>query len=96
MAKEDLIYDALKRSEVVAFLLWFFFGILGAHRFYLKRIGSGVLMLVLTCTVFGMVITGIWWIIDAFLIVGMTKEYNLNLIERTQNTSPDVKKEPTL
>ena len=34
-------YDANKKSAVVAYLLWFFLGMLGAHRFYLSQPGTG-------------------------------------------------------
>ena len=40
-------YDANKRSAVVAYLLWFFVGYFGAHRFYLNHTVSGVVMLLL-------------------------------------------------
>jgi TM2 domain-containing membrane protein YozV len=52
------------RNKIVAALLAFFLGIFGVHRFYLGRIGSGVVMLVLTCTFVGVAITGIWAFID--------------------------------
>lgn len=45
------------KSKVVAALLSFFFGMLGIHRFYLGRIGSGVVMLI--CTVLGWLTVGI-------------------------------------
>lgn len=96
MSRSDLMYDALKRSEGVAFALWFFFGIIGAHRFYLKRTMSAILMLVLTCTVFGIVITGIWWVVDAFLIIGMTKEYNLEVIDSIDGNKSGERIEPVL
>ena len=35
------IYEAGRRSMGLAYLLWFFLGTFGAHRFYLKRTGSG-------------------------------------------------------
>jgi TM2 domain-containing membrane protein YozV len=61
-------------SAAVSYVLWFLLGLLGVHRFYLGRVGSGVVMLVLSITVFGVFITGIWWIVDAFLIPGMMNE----------------------
>ncbi len=52
------------RNRIVAALLAFFLGIFGIHRFYLGRTGSGIVMLVLTITVIGMVVTGPWAFID--------------------------------
>ena len=52
------------RNKYVAAILAFFFGVLGIHRFYLGRNGSGVLMLVLSATIVGLLVTGIWAIVD--------------------------------
>ena len=52
------------RNKGVAALLAFFVGVFGVHRFYLGRIASGVVMLILTCTFFGVIITGPWAFID--------------------------------
>ncbi|MBN8806888.1 MAG: TM2 domain-containing protein [Sphingomonas sp.] len=52
------------RNKYVAALLAFFFGIFGVHRFYLGQIGSGIVMLLLTCTLVGAIATGIWAFID--------------------------------
>lgn len=43
-------YDAAKKSVGVTYLLWFFLGGFGGHRFYLKRTGSAVGLLILTIT----------------------------------------------
>ncbi|MBD3786792.1 MAG: TM2 domain-containing protein [Sphingomonadales bacterium] len=69
------------RSALVAYLLWFFLGYFGAHRFYLGRWISGVIMLALfgigSALAFILVgyiplaLVAIWWVIDAFLIPGM-------------------------
>jgi len=46
-----------------AFLLCFFFGVLGIHRFYAGKVGTGILQLV----TFGGL--GIWALIDIVLII---------------------------
>ena len=51
-----------------------FFGVLGVHRFYLGRIGTGIVMLIFTLTFFGLIISGIWAFIDLFLIPSMIRE----------------------
>ena len=53
------------KSFAATLLLAFFLGTLGIHRFYVGKIGTGILML---CTAGGF---GIWTIIDIiFVIVG--------------------------
>ena len=52
-----------EKSNTVALLLCFFLGFLGVHRFYVGKIGTGVLMLV---TLGGL---GIWNLIDFIIIV---------------------------
>lgn len=62
---------ATARNKIVAALLAFFLGIFGVHRFYLGRIGSGIVMLVLTCTVVGTLVTGPWALIDFIRYLAM-------------------------
>jgi TM2 domain-containing membrane protein YozV len=50
------------RSRLIALLLCFFLGYLGIHRFYVGKVGTGLLML---CTAGGL---GVWWIIDIIFI----------------------------
>jgi TM2 domain-containing membrane protein YozV len=89
-AQAMMRYDANKKSVGVAYALWLFFGSLGGHRFYLKRTGSAVAMLLLFIAsfvlsfvivgIFGFVILGVWALVDAFLIPGLTRNYNNHLI----------------
>ena len=69
------------KSPAAAYLLWFFLGWAGIHRFYLGRMGSGLAMLLLNVIggltvvfIVGFFLLGIWalwWIVDLFLISGM-------------------------
>lgn len=70
-----------KKSTGVAYLLWFLFGGLGVHRFYLGKTGSAVAMMLLTILgaltlviyvgAFLLLAMAIWLLVDAFLIPGM-------------------------
>lgn len=44
-------------------------GIFGVHRFMVGRVRTGALMLILSLSVAGLVITGIWAIVDFILIL---------------------------
>ena len=84
-------YDANKKSVIVAYLLWFFLGWFGIHRFYLGKWISGFILLALTLVAgatywifIGMVlmaVPGLWWLIDALLVPGMVRGYNNDLID---------------
>jgi len=58
-----------RRLILPAFLLAFFIGVFGVHRFYVGKTGSGIAMLLITLTMVGVVITGIWATIDWILLV---------------------------
>ncbi len=71
------------KSPLLTYLLWFFVGGLGIHRFYLGKTGSALAMLGLAI---GGAVTlpigiglallaglGIWMLVDLFLIPGMVK-----------------------
>jgi len=51
------------KSNTVALLLCLFIGILGVHRFYVGKVGTGILQLV---TLGGL---GIWALIDMIIII---------------------------
>lgn len=64
------------QSIGAAYFLWFFLGLIGVHRFYLRRVGTGIAML-LTLGGFG-----IWWLIDIFLIPGMVRHNRESMRQR--------------
>ena len=64
--KENLLDSSTKTSSIdwlALFLLTFFVGVLGVHRFYVGKIGTGVLMLI---TLGGL---GVWFLVDLLLVV---------------------------
>jgi TM2 domain-containing membrane protein YozV len=71
-----MLFEANKKTALVAYLLWFFVGIFGGHNFYLKRTGVAVAQLILTITVIGVLITMFWVLVDAFLIPGWVRNQN--------------------
>ncbi len=85
-AKAMMAFESGKKSSGISYLLWFFLGGFGAHRFYLGRTGSAIAMLVIYIVswiltfvaigAIGLIVIGIWWIVDAFLIPGMVRKNN--------------------
>ena len=67
------------KSWLVTLLLCLFLGIIGIHRFYVGKIGTGILMILLLMTG----ISAIWAIIDLILIIlGKFKDKQCLLITR--------------
>jgi len=71
-----MLFEANKKTALVAYILWFFLGFFGAHNFYLGRIGVAVAQLILSLILVGLVITFVWVIVDAFLIPGWVRRQN--------------------
>lgn len=70
------------RSVGLAYLLWFFGGPLGVHRFYCERIGTGILWFFTG----GLFLIG--WIVDFFLIPDMVHEANAKTAAEFQAVHP--------
>lgn len=62
------------KSKGIAYVLWLIsgFGWLGFHRFYIGKIGTGIIW-IFTCGVFG-----IGAMIDLFTLGGQVDQYNTN------------------
>jgi TM2 domain-containing membrane protein YozV len=87
-------YEASKKSETTAYLLMIFFGLLGAHRFYLGRyftavtiLVASIVSLIVTIFTFGFgifvfILPGLWLVADLFRIPSMVRRANSNLTAR--------------
>jgi len=86
-ARQQMMYDANRKSVGAAYLLWFFLGGFGAHRFYLTQTGTAVAQLLLLLLgwipfFIGWVVLGVWLFVDLFLIPGIAREENMRLADR--------------
>ena len=91
-AERMMQYDANKKSVLIAYLLWFFLGTFAVHRFYLGATTSALVMLAMwvifgalssvTFGIFGffLIIPAVWWFLDLFLIPGIARDKNQELI----------------
>ena len=62
-----------QKSLPVAYILWFFFGFLGVHKFYLDKIVIGVLYIFTGGLFF------IGWFVDLFTLPSQVELYNLKI-----------------
>ena len=86
-ARAHMMYDANRKSTGVAYLLWFFVGLFGAHRFYLGVTGTAVFQLILGLLGFvtffvAWIPLGIWLFVDLFLIPGIARDKNMALADK--------------
>jgi TM2 domain-containing membrane protein YozV len=69
-------FNAQRKDLGIAYLLWFFLGWLGVHKFYLNRIGEGIIYIILFVSIIGWLALPILWLIDAFLMPEQTRQEN--------------------
>lgn len=75
------------KNTTVAYVLLFFLGSIGAHRFYLGKTGSAIGLIVLSLLTFWMFMipTIIWLIVDACLIPGYIREDQARVRYQAEN-----------
>ena len=63
------------KQWIVAVLLAFFLGPFGVHNFYLGYTTKAIIQLVLTLTVIGIFVSGIWSFIDFIMLIMRSGDY---------------------
>lgn len=59
----------------IAYILLLMGGLFGLHRIYADpRAKSGFVMLILTVSLVGLVVTPFWWVVDLFLLPSFVRE----------------------
>ena len=86
-ARKQMIYDANRKSTGAAYLLWFFLGGFGGHRFYLGQTGTAVTQLLLLLLGWiplfaGWAVLCVWLFVDLFLIPGIARDENMRIADR--------------
>jgi len=92
-AAEGLAGDISPKSRLATTLLAFFLGIFGAHRFYVGKTGTAIVMLVLSIIGFAtlwllvgtvlLIAVGIWALVDfIFAVAGHMRDKGGKLIQR--------------
>jgi TM2 domain-containing membrane protein YozV len=69
------------KSKSTAYILWFFLGFLGVHKFYLDKVGIGILYF------FTFGLFGIGWLIDLFTLGSQVDAYNNALFIRQMGSN---------
>ena len=67
------------RKVEIAYIFWLLAGFLGGHRFYMRKQGSAVAMLIMTIIIIGIPFVFIWWLIDGILMPQMIRDQNREL-----------------
>lgn len=71
-------YGESRKDTLVYYLLWFFLGVFGAHKFYMGKAGLGVAYLLTGAFL------GIGWLVDLFAGASEVRKYNEQVAIKTK------------
>jgi hypothetical protein len=96
ITQQDMIAIELRtdeecKSPFQAYVLWFFLGWLGAHRFYVGHGKSGLAMLILTLSMVGFPISLFWWLADSVRLGGLLQEEREQVRDRIARETLEVR-----
>ena len=90
LALLQMHYSTRAKSVATTYLLWFFLGFWGIHRFYLGQaqlglltIGACVVLSILAMFTYGisLIPLAIWWMVELFTLMDTVKSINLGIEE---------------
>jgi TM2 domain-containing membrane protein YozV len=84
-----MVYEANRKSVGLTYLLWFFFGWLGVHRFYAGSPKTGLIQLLLFLSFVGWLVLIPWWLADLLIIPGLVRDQNMKTINEITYGHPD-------
>ena len=88
--QRQMAFEGKRKSMGIAYLLWFFLGFFGVHRFYAGKTKTGIAQLLLTLTGVGILVNLFWLLADIILIPGMIRERNLEtMLMLNHGSAPD-------
>ncbi|MCK0128984.1 TM2 domain-containing protein [Erythrobacter sp. F6033] len=88
-AHKQMVFEANRKSVGIAYLLWFFLGFFGVHRFYAGSTKTGIAQLVLALSVIGWLVLIPWLLADLVLIPGLIRDENMKTINMLSHGSPE-------
>ncbi|QOY52490.1 NINE protein [Candidatus Sulfurimonas baltica] len=93
---EQMRLEEKKKSAVIAYIMWWFLGLFGAHRFYMGK-SNGATMLIISILSFltmiivvgyiGLLAMLVWWVLDAISLHKWVTTYNLELINNYEKAT---------
>lgn len=83
----DLEVQKDKKDSTLTWLLWWIGGVIGAHRYYHGKTGTAIAMTLITLLTFGigLIVTGIWALIDLFFISDWLREDQIEVEKKIIN-----------
>lgn len=57
-----------EKNFLTTLIICIFLGVLGIHRFYIGKVGSGIAMLLFSLSGLGLIVSLVWWLVDIIVL----------------------------